>query len=196
MSIPGRPRLEVIGSLALPGGGRLTVALGDLLASPCAGIVNAANAHLVHGGGVAAAIARAAGPELERQSREWVAGHGPVAEGAAALTGAGALPFRGVVHAVGPRWGDGAEEDRLTAALTAAFTVAATQGWPSLAFPAVSAGIFGVPPAVCARAYRRAAEGFFAKNPASPLRELWLCLLPGPLLDEIRRTWGLETVPE
>ena len=196
MSTPDRQRLKEIGSLTLPGGGRLIVALGDLLAAPCAGIVNAANAHLAHGGGVAAVIARAAGPELDRQSREWVACHGPVAPGAAALTGAGVLSFRGVVHAVGPRWGEGAEEDRLVAALAAAFTVAADLGWPSLAFPAVSAGIFGVPPAVCARAYRRAAEGFFAQNPASPLRDLWLCLFPGPLLDEIRRAWGLGDPPE
>ena len=76
--------------------------MGDLLAEPTEAIVNAANGHLAHGGGVAAAIARAAGPALEDEGGRIVAARGPLAVGEAVVTTAGRLPFKGVIHSVGP----------------------------------------------------------------------------------------------
>lgn len=170
-----------------PGGERVFEAVvGDLLDEPVDAICNAANGHLAHGGGVAAAIAEAAGPRLEREGDEIVRTHGPVPTGGAVVTSAGRLPFKGVIHVVGPRLGDGGEEGKLVQALKAGFTAAAERGWVSVSFPAVSSGIFAVPVPVCARAYVRAAREFFAEHPDSSVRTLRLTLFKGPMVDAIR----------
>ena len=142
---------------------------------------------LAHGGGVAAAIARAAGPAFEREGARFVQQHGEIPVGGAALTGAGDLPFKAVVHAVGPCLGEGDEEAKLVRALTSAFACASERGFSSLSFPAVSSGIFAVPLPVCARAYVRAVREFFAAHPESSLRLVRLCLMPGPLVELVSR---------
>jgi putative ATPase len=172
----------VVAREAYPGGAVFEVVVGDLLREPVDAIVNAANGHLAHGGGVAAAIARAAGPELEREGDALVAARGPLAIGEAAATTAGRLPFRAVIHAVGPHQGVGREEERLASALAAAFHCADERGFASLSFPAVSSGIFAVPLETCARAYLRAVREHFAARPAGSLRRVRLCLLDGPLV--------------
>jgi putative ATPase len=171
-----------------PAGGEhvFEAVIGDLLAEKVDAICNAANGALAHGGGVAGAIARAAGPALDRESREIVRTRGRVPAGEAVVTGAGRLPFEGVIHVVGPQWGDGDEEAKLAQALKSAFARAEERGWRSVAFPAVSSGIFAVPPEVCARAYARAAREFFTERPASPLALLRLVLREGPLADAVR----------
>ena len=165
------------------GGGRtFEVVIGDLLAEPVDAIVNAANGHLAHGGGVAAAIARAAGPALEQEGDRIVAARGPLEIGEAVVTTAGRLAFKGVIHAVGPHLGAGREEERLVQALCSAFLRAHERGWGSLSFPAVSSGIFAVPLEVCARAYVRAVREFLAAHSDTSLRKLRLCLFEGPLV--------------
>jgi O-acetyl-ADP-ribose deacetylase (regulator of RNase III) len=154
------------------------VVRGNLLDEPVDAIVNAANGHLAHGGGVAGVISRAAGPELDRESRLLVEKHGPFPTGSAVVTTAGRLPFKGVIHAVGPRQGEGDEEAKLFRALASAFACAKEKGWSSVSFPAVSSGIFAVPLEVCARAYVRAAR-------ASPLRNVRLCLRDQPVIDAV-----------
>ncbi|HUQ25887.1 MAG TPA: macro domain-containing protein [Burkholderiales bacterium] len=143
-------------------------------------IVNAANGALAHGGGVAGIISRAAGPALQKESDALVRTHGVFATGSAVSTAAGNLPFKGVIHAVGPRFGEGDEEARLATALNAAFKLAKDRGWETLSFPAVSAGIFAVPLEVCARAYVKAGR-------ASPLRKVRLCLRDQPIIDAVLR---------
>ena len=151
---------------------------GDLLKEPVEAIVNADNGHLAHGGGVAGIISRAAGPALQAESDAVVAARGPFATGSAVVTTAGALPFKGVIHAVGPRYGEGDEERKLLEALGNSFRLALENGWQSVAFPAVSSGIFAVPPEICARAYLRAAR-------AAPLRNVRLCLRDQPIVDAV-----------
>jgi O-acetyl-ADP-ribose deacetylase (regulator of RNase III) len=177
---------EVVGEEELPGGRVFEVVLGDLLKEPSDAIVNAANSHLEHGGGVAWAISRAAGPELDRESEDIVRARGPIPVGEAVVTGAGRLPFKGVIHCVGPRLGEGDEEAKLDRALRSAFLRADERGWRSVSFPAVSSGIFAVPPETCVRAYLSAVRGFFAATPGSRLESLRLVLLPGPILDLLR----------
>ena len=177
---------EILAERTYAGGGRLQVVLGNLLHEPSDGIVNAANGYLAHGGGVAAAIAAAAGPELDEHGDRIVREQGPVPTGTAVLTTAGRLKFKGVIHAVGPRQGEGNEEERLEDALRSAFRIAHDEGWTSLSFPAVSAGIFAVPPEVCARAYARAAAEFFDGFRRSPLKTLRLAVFPGPVADAMR----------
>jgi O-acetyl-ADP-ribose deacetylase (regulator of RNase III) len=176
----------VIAREEYPGGRAFEVVTGDLLKEPVDAIVNAANGHLAHGGGVAAAIARAAGPGLEEDGDRIVAERGPIPVGEAVVTTAGRLPFQGVIHAVGPHQGVGQEEDRLVRALQAALLRAHERGWGSVSFPAVSSGIFAVPLDVCARAYVRAVRGFFADHPDTSLRTARLCLLEGPLADLVK----------
>ena len=96
----------------------------------------------------------------------------------AVVTTGGKLPFKGVIHAVGPRYGEGDEERKLFRALQAAFACALERGWDSVSFPAVSSGIFAVPLDICARAYVQAGR-------ASPLRNVRLCLRDQPLIDAV-----------
>ena len=151
---------------------------GNLLEEPVDAIVNAANGHLAHGGGVAGIIARAAGPALQRESNDIVNNRGPIPTGSAVVTTAGKLPFKGVIHAVGPRYGEGGEEAKLLQALLCAFQRAKERGWNSVSFPAVSSGIFAVPLDICARAYLKAAR-------ASPLGKVRLCLRDQPVIDAV-----------
>ncbi len=150
----------------------------NLLEEPVEAIVNAANGHLAHGGGVAGLISRAAGPQLQQECDALVRRHGPFSAGDAVASTAGKLPFKAVIHAVGPRYGEGDEERKLERALATAFSLAHRRGWQSVAFPAVSSGIFAVPPDVCARAYVAAAR-------AAPLRKLRLCLRDQPVIDAV-----------
>ena len=183
---------EIVAREDLPGGRVFEVVIGDLLQEPVDAIVNAANGQLAHGGGVAAAIARAAGPELEAEGDRLVAEQGAIPTGAAVVTTAGRLPFRGVVHAVGPRLGEGDEEAKLVQALRSAFERAGERGWSSVSFPAVSSGIFAVPPDTCARAYVRAVREHLAAHAGTSLRLLRLCLVRGPLVDLVRAELGGE----
>ena len=151
---------------------------GNLLEEPVEAIVNAANGHLAHAGGVAALISRAAGPQLQRESDALVLAHGTFPSGNAVATTAGKLPFKAVIHAIGPRYGEGDEERKLVLALSNAFSLAGARGWSSVAFPAVSSGIFAVPLDICARAYLAAAR-------RAPLRNVRLCLRDQPVIDAV-----------
>jgi putative ATPase len=121
---------------------------GDLTQEPVEAIVNAANSQLSHGGGVAGAIARAGGPDIQRESDRWISEHGEVPTGDAAITGAGRLPADYVVHAVGPIWSQHSpeENDRLLAsAVASALALAADRDVRTIALPAISTGIYGFP---------------------------------------------------
>jgi putative ATPase len=178
---------QLIGDRKYQGAGLFQAVIGDLLDEPTDAIVNAANGFLAHGGGVAAAIARAAGPALEAEGEGIVKQRGPIATGGAVATTAGRLRFKGVIHAVGPRLGDGDEEDRIVRALRSAFAIASEKGWASLSFPAISSGIFSVPAPTCVRAYLRGVDDFFAENPASSLRMIRLAVFPGVVADELAK---------
>jgi O-acetyl-ADP-ribose deacetylase len=154
------------------------VVRGDLLAEPVDAIVNAANGRLAHGGGVALIISRAAGRALQAESEGLIRKMGVLPTGSAVVTTAGRLPSKGAIHAVGPRQGEGDEEEKLLASLKNAFERARERGWSSVSFPAVSSGIFAVPLDVCARAYVKAMQ-------ASPLAKVRLCLRDQPVIDAV-----------
>lgn len=174
-------------SLEFGGGRRAVLVVGDLLEEPVDAIVNAANGLLVHGGGVAAAIAGAAGTALEAEGRAYVSRHGPIPVGQAVATTAGALPFLGVIHAVGPRQGEGNEERSLAQAVVSALTCAQERGWRSVSLPAISSGIFAVPLQTCARAYVAGIVRFFSEHADTGVREVRICLRPGPLVELVAR---------
>jgi O-acetyl-ADP-ribose deacetylase (regulator of RNase III) len=122
---------------------RLELGREDITIQSVDAIVNAANSQLRHGGGVARAIADAAGPDLVRESEA----HPFVGRGQAGHTGPGRLPCRFVIHAVGPRWrgGGSGEGQALAGAYRASMRLAARLGCRSVAFPSISTGIFGCP---------------------------------------------------
>ncbi len=168
---------EVRRSVELDGGRWFRLVVGDITEEPVDAIVNAAGGRLEHGGGVAAAIAAAAGETLRRESADRVREHGgQIDAGEAVATGAGALPQKGVVHAVGPRQGEGEEEEKLVSAVARALEVAHDTGWTSVSMPAISAGVFAVPHGVCARAYVAGVRRHYDENPDSAVTEVRLCL--------------------
>ncbi|MBW3564374.1 MAG: macro domain-containing protein [Acidobacteria bacterium] len=114
---------------------------GDITTLEVDAIVNAANTSLQHGGGVAGAISRAGGPVIQRESDAI----GRVPTGSAEATSAGNLAAKWVIHAVGPVWGDGDEEAKLRSAVRSALDVAVRLGARTVAFPAISTGIYGYP---------------------------------------------------
>ena len=171
----------------IEGGRRLLLVVGDLLREPVDAIVNAANGGLAHGGGVAAAISQAAGVELDDEGRAYVHEHGPIPVGEAVVTTAGELDFKGVIHAVGPRLGDGNEQEKLTQAVSNALLRTHEHGWKSVAMPAISSGIYAVPLETCARAYVAGIHRHFQSRPDSSLEEVRICLFLGPLVDLVAR---------
>lgn len=137
---------EILYQATIATGTTIRAVLGDLTQEPVDAIVNAANERLSHGGGVAGAIVRAGGIEIQQESTAWVAAHGRVPTGAAAITGAGHLPAHYVIHAVGPIWhGQGDEDELLSKAVSSAFALATTYGIKSMSLPGISTGIYGFP---------------------------------------------------
>src|SRR5687767_5133688 len=119
----------------------LEVLEGDITEQPVEAIVNPANERLSLGAGVAGAIRRKGGQSIQEECDR--IGGTPV--GTAVVTGAGKLPMKHVIHAVGPHWGEGDEDRKLSAAVRSALALADRHGLRSIAIPAVSTGIFGFP---------------------------------------------------
>ena len=119
---------------------------GDLTSMAVDAVVNAANNELRHGGGIALAIARAGGPVIDEESAEWVATYGPLEPGVAALTSAGLMPARYVIHVAGPIYTAGQDNETLLAtAVLASMDLADDIEASTMAIPAISAGIYGYP---------------------------------------------------
>lgn len=124
----------------------VTVAQGDLTRACVDVIVNAANEYLRHGGGLAAALAAAAGDEFSVDSDRWVSENGPVRAGEAAVTTGGRLHAAWVVHVVGPRYREGQDNPaQLRDAVQAALDASAAVDAETVAMPAISTGVFGYP---------------------------------------------------
>lgn len=124
----------------------IALTLGDITAVSADAVVNAANSRLLPGGGVCGAIHRAGGPRIAEECADHVARSGAVPTGSAAVTGAGALDARHVIHTVGPIWsGSGGEAGLLASAYRSAMRAADGLGLRSIAFPSISTGIFGYP---------------------------------------------------
>ena len=148
---------------------------GDLTEMETQAIVNAANSQLQHGGGVAGAIRRKGGDVIQQESNEWVKKQGNIDTGKAAITSGGNLNANYVIHAVGPVMGDGEEGDKIAAAVTSSLQLADEYQLESIAFPAISTGIFGVPLETCAAATFKAIRSY-PKEQKTNLNEIIICL--------------------
>ncbi len=178
--------------LTFPSGQRLEIAQGDITEEQVDAIVNAANSHLRHGAGVAGAITHKGGYEIQRQSDEWVRLHGPVKHDQPAYTGPGHLPCRYVIHAVGPVWGEGDEEAKLAGAVEGSLRLAEQLGLSSIAFPAISTGIFGFPKLLAAQIFMKVIREHFAEKPESGLSLVRLTLYDNPTLESFLLAAGEE----
>lgn len=158
----------------------VTIVRGDITDQEVDAVVNAANAHLQHGGGVAAAIARRGGAIIQETSDAWVRQHGPISPDRPAITPAGALLCQFVIHAVGPVWGEGDEDNKLATAVTGALKLASEHHLATLAMPAISTGVFGFPKDRAARIILTALEAFFDRHPDSSIHRLDLVLFDAP----------------
>jgi O-acetyl-ADP-ribose deacetylase (regulator of RNase III) len=185
---------EVLLEQTTAAGWTIRIVHGNLTVEPVDAIVNAANEHLQHGAGVAGAIVDKGGWIIQEESDRWVREHGPVRTGTAAITGAGVLPCCHVIHAVGPVWqgGQNDEEVLLASAVRSALIMAAEYRLASVSIPAISSGIFGFPKDRCAEIMLRTVRDYLAAHLDGSLREVNLCNIDDKtcriFLAEARRT--------
>jgi O-acetyl-ADP-ribose deacetylase (regulator of RNase III) len=172
-----------------PSSQTLQLVQGDLTTETVDAIVNAANSHLQHGGGVAGIIVLRGGHKIQAESDAWVREHGPVSHAEPAYTCAGRLPCRYVIHAVGPVWGEGNEDTKLTAAVAGSLRLADQLGLSSIAFPAISTGIFGFPKERAANVIYSAISAYFTQQPSSSLQLVRLTLFDQPTVNAFLNVW-------
>jgi O-acetyl-ADP-ribose deacetylase (regulator of RNase III) len=144
---------------------------GDITDLDADAIVNAANSQLILGAGVAGAIRRKGGPSIQEECL--AIGYCEV--GDAVITGGGHLKARHVIHTVGPRMGEGSEAGKLANATRASLNLAERNGLRSIAFPAISTGIFGYPLEGCAEVMLRVVFDFTFED-VQNLEHIVLCL--------------------
>jgi O-acetyl-ADP-ribose deacetylase len=182
---------DILAERFLSTGQTVQIAQGDITLEEVDAIVNAANEHLQHGGGVAWAIVRRGGEAIQDESDAWIQKHGLIPHSRPAWTSGGQLPAKYVIHAVGPVWGDGDEDAKLSAAVTGSLRVADELQCASIAFPAISTGIFGFPKERAAGIMLKSIKGYFEKE-TSTLKTIRLVLFDGATVEAFLKTWRME----
>jgi O-acetyl-ADP-ribose deacetylase (regulator of RNase III) len=180
----------VVKTLNFPAGQKLEVIHGDITREPVEAIVNAANSHLLHGGGVAAIISQRGGPRVQQESIAWVRDRGAVSFDSPAYTGSGDLPYRYILHAVGPVWGEGDEDNKLSRAVRSTLQLADQLKIGSLSLPAISTGIFGFPKDRAARVILQAIADYFQAEPTSRVHLVRFVLFEKDMVDIVVKEIG------
>jgi O-acetyl-ADP-ribose deacetylase (regulator of RNase III) len=182
---------NVLTERTFPTGQIIQIVQGDITTEEVDAVVNAANEHLQHGGGVAWAISKRGGPAIQKESDAWIRQHGPVSHSRPAWTSGGLLPAKYVIHAVGPVWGDGNEDNKLAQAVTGCLVVADELKCTSIALPAISTGIFGFPKDRAAGIIFSSIEKYFDGNQSS-LKVVKLMLFDQPTVDAFLKQWNMD----
>jgi len=167
----------------------LQIVRGDITIEEVDAIVNAANEDLQHGGGVAWAIVKRGGDVIQQESDKWIQQHGPVSHSHPAWTSGGALPAKYIIHAVGPVWGDGDEDKKLSDAVIGSLRVADELKCSSIAMPAISTGIFGFPKDRAAKIIFSSIDQYFAKTQETSIRKIRIVLFEIPSLQAFIKAW-------
>jgi len=155
----------------------LELVRGDITELDCDAIVNAANAQLLLGGGVAGTIRRKGGPTIQQQCDKI----GGICIGGAVLTTGGNLKAKFVIHAVGPRMGEGDEDAKLQNATVNSLKVADKHKLQSIAFPAISTGIFSYPADKCAKIMLSSIIDYLKQE--TGIKKITMCLFDDKMLD-------------
>jgi len=175
-------------------GGRVVVVVGDITRENVDAIVNAANSTLMGGGGVDGAIHRAGGPDILEACREIRRIRHPdgLPTGEAVITTAGNLPAQYVIHTVGPVYGRhaGTEAQLLAACYQNSLRLAASHALASIAFPAISTGVFGYPPSEAAAVSSAAVMEFLEGS--ETLKEVRLIFFQRPDADAFLENHGFK----
>jgi len=169
-------------------GSYIYVAKGDITTEDTDVIVNAANEYLAHGGGVAGAISRKGGPELQKGSNEIVKKYGPIPTGSAVEQFAPAsLKCRYVIHAIGPVYHNGKENEEglLSNCIEKTLEIADRLSPPvsSLSFPAISSGIFGFPKDLCAQVFFTTILLYLKEHPKTNIKHIRLTNFDWPTVE-------------
>lgn len=148
--------------------GRVVVMVGDITKEDAQAVVNAANSSLMGGGGVDGAIHRAGGPEVLKECKEIRRARYPdgLPTGEAVMTTAGKMAAKHVIHTVGPVYGKGGKEkaEQLASCYRNCLRLAVTEGLKTIAFPAISTGVYGYPWDEAARVSSAAIENFLRSD--------------------------------
>ena len=164
-------------------GKTLRLVKGDITERDVDVIVNAANSYLKHGGGVAGAIVRKGGYTIQEECDK--IGFVPV--GSAVITSAGTLPCKAIIHAVGPRMGEGEEDNKLTNAVRHSLLLASKNGFSSISMPAISSGTFGFPKDRCAKILVSESKKFLMGNPTTSLNIVEFCIFDDETLSYFKK---------
>ena len=182
----------IIKEHVLPTQQTIQIAQGDITIEEVDAIVNAANEQLQHGGGVAWAISKKGGEVIQQESDTWIREHGPVSHAHPAWTSGGLLPAKYIIHAVGPVWGSGDDNDKLSVAVTGSLRVANELECTSIAMPAISTGIFGFPKDRAAEIIFSAIEKYFAENSSSTVKTVKIVLFDQSSVDVFINIWDTK----
>lgn len=166
---------------------------GDITIEEVDAIVNAANEDLQHGGGVAWAISKAGGPTVQQESNDWIRKHGTVSHAHPAWTSGGQLPAKYIIHAVGPVWGDGDEDKKLSDAVIGCLQVADELKCKSISLPAISTGIFGFPKDRAAGIILSSIDQYFTKTKESNILQIRIVLFDVQSLQVFIKVWQSYT---
>lgn len=145
---------------------------GNIVLLDVEAVVNAANKNLILGSGVAGAIRQLGGPSIQEECNKI----GPINVGEASITGGGNLKAKYVIHAVGPVYGEGNENDKLARATLNSLKIAKEKRIKSIAFPAISTGIFRFPVKRCSEIMIKSAIDFLKKKENDYPKEVIFCL--------------------
>jgi O-acetyl-ADP-ribose deacetylase (regulator of RNase III) len=182
---------KVLKERALSTGQTIQIVQGDITIEDVDAIVNAANERLQHGGGVAWAISKRGGPAIQQESEEWVRTKGKVDHANPAWTSGGLLSAKYVIHAVGPVWGCGDEDAKLSATVSGSLRAADELGIQSIAFPAISTGIFGFPKERAAKIMTETVREYFSKE-SSAINTVRLVLYDDVMAEVFLNIWRRE----
>ena len=188
---------KTLESFELPNLHKFEIVSGDITKDEVDAIVNAANKYLKHGGGLAAVIVRNGGKIIQSESDGWIKDHGPITHNSPAYTSSGNLPCKYIIHAAGPIWGEGDEEQKLFDTLQGILRLADKLKLTSLAIPAISTGIFSFPKDKAAFVIYNSIYTYFNKQRDSKINIVRLTLFDQSTINvfiDIFNTWRTNIV--
>jgi O-acetyl-ADP-ribose deacetylase (regulator of RNase III) len=153
---------------------RVLIKKGDITQEDSDAIVNPANDTLQHGGGAAAAIVKSGGIEIQIDSDKLIRNIGLLPTGKAVITYGHNLQAKFIIHTVGPKMGEGNEENKLKKSVLNALNLAESYNLKSISIPAISSGIFGFPKERCAEILLEVSVQFLSRNDVG-LKTIVMC---------------------